>query len=268
MWSTMPSSPAKALKRLTAGSSCSDRIAAPSDARLRSTMLVISGVCTYSAPARTASRTSLSTVSMFSFTSVEERSWTHAAVNVMCVPHPGQETVELAARLQFVKIVAAANMVGADEDLRIGKAAGALDHLFPLLRRAGGVDLVEGYAQFLKEGFRGRAITAELTGIDSDGRHCSAKSASSSNYIGKSNKSAKSLMGPRGRRSAHRRLPRRRAKAPALRPWRSLLTCRHHRPGGRLSRRSHGACGRARGTRRARYPGAVWRSGPPGGASP
>ena len=150
----MPSSPASAAKRLTAGSSCSDRIAAPSEARfalddvghLRRLHVVGAGL-------RPPRGTSRSTVSMFSC-DVRRGAKLDAGGgerHVACL-HRQSRRVELAARLQCVKVVAAADMLGADEDLRKGEAAGALDHLFPLLRRAGRVDLLEGYAHFLEGG--------------------------------------------------------------------------------------------------------------------
>src|SRR5687767_7894016 len=107
---------------------------------------------------------------MFSATSVDEQSWMQAAVKRM-MSLCRQQPVEIAARMQRIEIVAAADMMRADKDLRKCEAAGPLDHLVPLVRRAGRVDLPELHALLPQQPLGGGTIAAELARVDDHVRH-------------------------------------------------------------------------------------------------
>src|SRR5277367_3479071 len=84
----------------------------------------------------------------------------------------GQQGIEPAGLVERIKVVAAAHMGGADEDLRKGiLPVGALDHLLTDVPFAGGVNLLEAYALLGKQFLRGVAIGAVADGVDVDSSH-------------------------------------------------------------------------------------------------
>src|SRR6202030_61750 len=88
----------------------------------------------------------------------------------------GEQRVELAGFVQRIKIVAAADMGRADEDLRIGAPpACALDHLFAYVPVSAGIDLVEAYTLLRQQVLRILAVRAVANGIDVDRGHDDAK---------------------------------------------------------------------------------------------
>src|SRR6202166_635860 len=88
----------------------------------------------------------------------------------------GEQRVELAGFVQRIKIVAAADMGRADENLRIGApSARALDHLFTYVPVSIGVYLVEAYTLSRQQVLRILAIRAVADGIDVDRGHDDAK---------------------------------------------------------------------------------------------
>src|SRR5580692_4964765 len=116
-----------------------------------------------------------------------ERIWIRATLNVeafaMLMRYSlrlflgrGEQRVELAGFVQRIKIVAAADMGRADENLRIGApAAGALDHLFAYVPVSTDVDLVEAYTLSRQQVLRILTIGAVANGIDVDRGHDDAK---------------------------------------------------------------------------------------------
>ena len=270
MWRTMPSSAASAEKRATDGSPASGWRLAASAARLRWTMLVISGVCTYWAP-RAGGLAHQALDRLDVLRDVGRRAELDAGGGESHRrPHAASSRVEFAARTQCVEIVAPADMVRPDENLREREAAGAVDHFLPLIGGAGRVDLLERDAQIRQQPLGGGAISTELAGIDRHARHprlvenpccgsdiwCSQllyKLSVSNCHAGESEHIDRAGAGAQQR-------PRRRLGGGA---------------GGvdivdeqnRLRRQCGRASNRGRGRRRAHCPRAAPRSGPPGGAS-
>src|SRR6202451_1286474 len=110
-----------------------------------------------------------------------ERIWIRATLNfesmaIRLFLGRGEQGVELAGFVKRIKIVAAAAMGRADEDLRIGApAARALDHFFAYVPVSTGVDLVEAYTLSRQQVLRILAIRAVANGIDVDRGHDDAK---------------------------------------------------------------------------------------------
>src|SRR5258707_1328993 len=81
-----------------------------------------------------------------------------------------EQRIELAGFIEGVEIVAAADMGGADEDLRHRAASlGALDHGVAQLAIAADVEFGERYALFVEQFFRPLAVGAIRRGVDFDG---------------------------------------------------------------------------------------------------
>src|SRR4029079_13854921 len=79
----------------------------------------------------------------------------------------GQNLVELALAVKRVKVVAAADVALADEDLRHARAALRLrQHLVAPLGRSGDLDLRNGAALLLQKVLRRHAVGAPGLGID------------------------------------------------------------------------------------------------------
>src|SRR5580693_4561260 len=110
-----------------------------------------------------------------------ERIWIRAILNfesmaIRLVLGRREQRVELARFVKRIKIVAAADMGRADEDLRIGAPpARALDHLFTHVPVSTDVDLVEAYTLSRQQVLRILAIGAVANGINIDGCHDDAK---------------------------------------------------------------------------------------------
>src|SRR5579863_3278706 len=130
----------------------------------------------------------------------------------------GEQRVELAAFLERVELVAAADMRCADEDLRDrGASVGARDHLLAHLRIRRDVDLAEFHALAREQLLCPMAIGAILLRIDFDRSHNDALILSEA-YLYQTLIWTSAPDRQPWRRPARRHWRRRRAGAPARNP--------------------------------------------------
>ena len=80
-------------------------------------------------------------LSAFFSGSTPEHIWTAAALNTMGLSLTRKKGIELAGPVERMQIIATADMLAADEDLREGIAAGLRDHFLAQVRLAGGIVL-------------------------------------------------------------------------------------------------------------------------------
>src|SRR5690349_11049336 len=92
------------------------------------------------------------------------------------IPHGAvscrEQGIQLAAGIECMQVVRAADMAVADEDLRYGAAAaGPLTHGAAQLRLAVDIDLLKSRALLLQERLGGGAVGAPAGGVERDLRH-------------------------------------------------------------------------------------------------